>query len=214
MNTSITCIDRKGTALCIVLFITALLGGVGAPGCGGNGTPALEPFLQAALKRHPTSELQDLYKLLYQGAFGPGHSIVNADDALRNIEAEIRHLDQAEGEPLHEPCSVDGSMIRVNLRPFLKRGLSVQRLAQVMLETAGSMKADTAAFVATWAEFGDLVSDEALPFDADEYEAFTRDVLEQRFPAMHHSDAYLGAYKPAYRVVRRDLFNKEFSTPE
>ena len=186
----------------------------GFAGCGRESNIDLGRFLQVELKRHPRSEIQDIYKLLYQGEFGSGHFIHSREGAVSQLREEIRDMPSLIGEPLHEPCSPDGRMIRVNLRPFVALNLQPDKLTDALVESANAVNGDTTAFLNRWAQVGELISDKVLPFELDEYLAFTADLQEQKFPAVHHSTGYADAYRPAYRVIRKDLYLKYFQSPE
>jgi hypothetical protein len=41
--------------------------------------------------------------------------------------------------------------------------------------------------------------------EAERLRLLSADLDAQGFPAAHHSEAYTRSYRPAYRVVRRDL---------
>jgi hypothetical protein len=157
------------------------------------------------VQRHPRSEIQDIYKLLYQGAFGPGHMIHSKEDALAMLENEARSMGRGGNEPLFESCRPDSGMVRVNLRPWVAGGYSLARLAEAMMQSASDFRPDTSAFQSMWAAVGEMIDQGRLRFDADEFEAFGMDMADRHYPAVHHSPAYGEAYRPAYRVVRRDV---------
>jgi hypothetical protein len=181
-----------------------------APSCNSDGNADLEKLLSTELKRHPESDIDDLYKLLHQSAFGVGHIIASREQASRYLDEEIRSMPRFEGEPLFESCDPGGKMVRVNLRPYLSKGYAPETLIDVMLASAAAIRADTAAFVDTWNAVGELVESGKLPFDYDEFTAFTDDVREQGYPPVHHSRKYAAAYRPAYRVVLKEIFLKRF----
>ena len=165
-----------------------------------------ERFFLAAVRNRPGLEIQDLYKLLYQGRFGIGHLIPSREAARRYLLDEIATLPQGEDEPLLEPCSPDGRMVRVNLRPFVRRGLDPEKLLGAMLKSLLAAPPDTAAFQRDWEAAGALLRAGRLPLDAAAFAAFTREVSQARYPALHHSASYSARYHPAYRVVVRDIF--------
>ena len=74
----------------------------------------------------------DFYKLLFQGVFGVGHIMGSAAWNWLRKETESVDLEGHPEEPLLEGVSADGSMVRVNLRPYLKRGLPLEDLFEAM----------------------------------------------------------------------------------
>ena len=115
------------------------------------------------------------------------------------------------GEPLWEPCSDDGSMIRVNLRPFVERKYSVEDLVNAMMETAAKVKGDRMRFEANWSLVRGLIEQGSLEIPPAAFEKFTQEIKAKNFPYIHHSKIYEERYKPAYRVVLRSAFEKYFT---
>lgn len=155
----------------------------------------------------------DVYKLLYQGVFGVGHLF--GEDTWHRLEAEARvlRLDEQPEEPLFEGISVDGSMVRVNLRPYLRQGLPLSRLFSAMEESAPE-KGRVEEFLKAWSIFKELVGSGRLMFDDEEIEELNRDLELGGCQPRHHSDAYRRAYAPAYRVVKREVFEQMFNAKE
>ncbi|MBN1966083.1 MAG: hypothetical protein JW910_15645 [Anaerolineae bacterium] len=152
--------------------------------------------------RYPALTVRDAYKLLYQGVRGPAHLITDADAFLARLHAEIDGL--AAVEPVEEPWEViqpDGALVRVNLRPYVKAGHSVARLAQACIETAAFTWGTPDLLRAAWGVFVALCAEGRLAFPPDEVAAFTAWLDEHGYPAAHHSEVYRAAYSPAYRVV-------------
>lgn len=169
-----------------------------------------EAFILATVKARPAMELQDLYKLIYQGHFGIGHLIASRTSARDYLLAEISSLAEAPDDPLLESCSRDGEMVRVNLRPFVRQGYDPEKLLDVMLASLQSVNPDTSGFQQDWAAVGALIRAGALPWDPATYAGLSKTAGEQGYPAIHHSEAYSRAYHPAYRVVLRKLFFTRF----
>jgi hypothetical protein len=172
--------------------------------------PDAPDFVASVLEARPASELSDIYKLLYQGAFGTGHMISSRAAAGDYLRREMETMGDAPRDPLLEPCSADGRMVRVNLRPFARAPLDTGRLLDAIMETVERVAPDTASFLAAWTAVGAAIRRGTLPFDAGAYDAFSVAVRGEGYPAVHHSDAYREAYHPAYRVVLRDAFTRRF----
>jgi hypothetical protein len=171
----------------------------------------LADFLNAELRTRPVSDVQDIYKLLYQGSFGVGHLIASREQALSYLDEEMRGMEPAADETLIEPCNPEQTIIRVNLRPFLAKNMAPSRLVNVMLESTAMLQPDTAAFVRLWAEVGTLIERGMVPLDPDAYATFTAKVARAGYPAVHHSAAYARTYTPAYRVVLSAPYWKTFT---
>lgn len=145
----------------------------------------------------------DVYKLLYQGVFGVGH--IMGEEAWERLQEEAGRIDPEDHlwEPLIEVVSADESMVRVNLRPFLRRGLPLDRLFKAMNETA-VWEGVAENFLRGWRAFNELVEAGIIAVDKGELERLSRELDENEIRPHHHSEAYRDAYYPAYRVVRWD----------
>ncbi len=151
--------------------------------------------------------VQDVYKLLFQSRLGNGHMIADSLSAARYLEQELATCDTTiPGESLVEPISVDGAIIRVNLRPFRRGGISPDLLVRAMLASERTWRPDTAGLRRDWAEFVGLCRDGSLRFPPEEVERWDAFVRKGKVAPVHHSEAYTKANRPAYRVVRRILW--------
>jgi hypothetical protein len=195
-------------AACIIPAIASL-----CAGCAGAQSRTVS-FVREALRRRPASELQDLYKLHYQGCFGVGHMISSRDNARSYLLEELRTVGTGGDEPLVEPCDPSNRLLRVNLGPFQRRAMDPERLLDAMMETAADHVPDTAMFLAAWSEVGAMIRAGELPFALQDYDRFTADLRQRGWPAVHHSAAYNTAYHPAYRVVLRSVFTRLFPASE
>ena len=156
----------------------------------------------AHLDSHLFAGADDLYKFLHQAVYGPGHAIPNREAAAAWMEREIENLG-----PLLEaelPCEALGGeppLVRINLRPFVARGDAADLLldafvASADLERGSPRRMDVvlslAASYVQCAGRGEL---------APELKTLTAELAKKGYPAIHHSESYVKAYHPAYRVV-------------
>jgi hypothetical protein len=149
----------------------------------------------------PAMRAKDAYKLLYQGVFGVGHIMgPNAWDYLQKEANDINVNDQP-GDPLMESVSLDGSVIRVNLRPYIRKGYSLNHLMEAMRNS--EIIGEPAQFVEIWDAFAELVWSGKLDFEHNEVDVINRDLDKNAPKPQHHTTQYREAYYPSYRVVRR-----------
>jgi hypothetical protein len=163
----------------------------------------VETLIRVHFERRPLMRAKDAYKLLHQGVFGVGHIMGDRSWAWLKAEAEGLDLEEQPDEPLLEEISADGSMVRVNLRPYMRRGLPLERLFSAMKETAG-FGGSPRDFLEAWIMFKTLANSGEIGADKAEIEALDEGLRSGEFRPQHHSDAYRDAYRPAYRVVRRE----------
>ena len=167
----------------------------------------IEDLIREHYDQRPLMRAADVYKLLFQGMFGVGHIL--GEGARRSLDSEAGALNLRDHpeEPLLERISADGSMVRVNLRPYLRQGLPLDELFGAMQETA-KVRGDPREFLEAWAVFRDLARSGALTVDQDELESLERELEEEGISPHHHSEEYRIAYYPAYRVVREKALEK------
>jgi hypothetical protein len=171
----------------------------------------VEALIREHFARRPLMRATDVYKLLYQGVFGVAH--IMGDDAWNWLEAEAEKLDLDNHleEPLLEDVSADSSIVRVNLRPYLRRSLPLNKLFSAMKETV-HMEVSPEELFEAWAVFKGLVISREVHIDLEEFEALDWELQKEGCRLHHHSEVYREAYHPAYRVVRRNVLDKMLSS--
>ena len=164
----------------------------------------IEALLRESYERKPLMRATDFYKLLFQGVFGVGHIMGGAAwDWLRK-ETESVNLEIHLEEPLLECVSADGSMVRVNLRPYLRQNLPLEGLFDAMKKTA-LREGSKEEFVEAWEVFKGLAVSGEVRVDPGELEALDEELQREGPIPHHHSDAYREEYRPAYRIVGREF---------
>lgn len=162
---------------------------------------AARTILREHVRRYPLMQLVDLYKLMYQASFGAEHAIDDAACVLKRLEDECAIMGSGPEEPLYDPIAPDGAVMRVHLRQFVGRRLSLERLAEAFLMTARNFHG-SADRMNNWVACAMALAEEGtLPWNANILEAFLRTCQLEGWPARHHSTEYVQAYRPAYRVV-------------
>lgn len=173
----------------------------------------LEQVLQFHLSRYPKMQPDDLYKLLHQAAMGSEHAIPNREAARQWMNRELEDLriegDETVEEPLIEPLSPDGRLVRVNLRPYLRSGADPELLLDAFVLTAGRHQGDSGTLERYCNQAVDLAREGELPFSPAELDSNFAALKTQGYPAVHHSAPYAEAYRPAYRVVLRELLDRD-----
>jgi hypothetical protein len=196
----------------LLIGVTMLLGFHPA---GGQTDPwwSVKTLLENQEKLGRTLQVQDVYKLLYEGSLGVAHLLNDTAEARRSLLQECTALDTVDGGgPLIERISLDGTIVRINLRPFKRLGLSPGTLFDVMVRTALVFTPDTSDFLHGWNEFVALVRYGLLDYPRGDVETWDSRVQRGELPVVHHSPEYVRAYRPAYRVVAVEEFRRIFPT--
>ncbi len=100
----------------------------------------LREILTDHAARYPRLEARDLYKLVYRAAMGNEHAV--SDDAqIRDwLDREVAALEEAPdksiSDPLIDPISPDGWIVRVHLRSYIAAGKDLVTLLEVFGRTA------------------------------------------------------------------------------
>ena len=161
----------------------------------------LEEILLQQFILYPKMDPQDAVKLIYQQEFGPEHMIANEKKALAQLKQEMAALGPVmDGEALYE--SIGNGLCRLNLRPCLRRGVPAEDICRMFVETAQSAKGDKKRFWQGIRVLQKLAEEDETPFEPVLLDIFLAK-YPKSCPAVHHSDTYRLAYRPAYRVVNQ-----------
>ena len=171
-------------------------------------SPDVEPLILEHMMLRPLAKAQDIYKLLYQGVFGVGHIVSErAWDILVEEAGRISLTDHSE-DPLIEPVSPNGSMVRVNLRQYINGGGDLETLFKVMVES-GVHKGEEKVFLEYWNQYKKLVDDGLFSASKGEIDELDTLIQQEGIRLRHHTEQYREAYYPAYRVVSMEAFRDQ-----
>lgn len=180
-------------------------------------------------RRYPLLKPQDIYKLVHQGVFGPGHIITSVARASFMLKQELATLEvrspKYEGravrqgplgpmaEPELEEIDPRGRLVRVNLRPIAgaaearnqksegrRQNVEVGWLVEALVESGRRVKGDPVEMERRLSAAVRWCRTD-LPRQAAELQRIAAQAEESGYPAFHHSPGYKRAYRPAYRVV-------------
>jgi hypothetical protein len=183
----------------LVLSLVLLLG---VSGCSRKPQGFSRVVLQQ-LERYPHMQIQDLYKLAFQEALGNEHLMSDTSEARNYLLEELRSVPPDSAEVLLEEIDPEGSLVRVNLRPFKAAGFDPEVLVEAMFRTSATIKPSEKRLEANLRSIQDLVADGRIPFELRELLPYIEQQRVSGYPAVHHSAEYMQAYHPAYRVVLR-----------
>jgi hypothetical protein len=162
-------------------------------------------ILSDHLHRYPDLQIPDLYKLIHQAARGSGHAVPDSDAARRRLERELADLGDGPVEPVIDPISAGGGIVRVHLRPYQASGGRPETLLAAFIRTANEYNGGADLVVQYWSVARDLAERNLLPFHVANLDGFLEPLKANGFPAVHHSPDYVRLYRPAYRVVRKEF---------
>ena len=161
----------------------------------------LEDILLQHFDRYPQMQPQDAVKLIYQQEFGPGHLIRDQKKALEFLRQEMAGVGEPlPGEALYE--SIGNGLCRLNLRPCKAKGFPLEDILRLFAETANGTQGDKKKFIGGIHVLQKLAEEDETPFEPVLLDIFLAK-YPKSCPAVHHSDTYRLAYRPAYRVVNQ-----------
>lgn len=172
----------------------------------------IDEMVENQLSKYPKSRLLDIYKSCFQDFMGAEHLVGDTLSVRRYLEYELR---QIAGDSLMswyaETCGTDGRYVRVSLRVVQEGLVSAEKLLSAFIRSANdSARPSVEAWKAEWEKIVGRV--EGMQLDLPHYATdrqFIADILARGEYAISHSPDYREAYCPHYRIVRRDIFEKE-----
>jgi hypothetical protein len=169
-------------------------------------------LLVTHFRRYHLMEIQDVYKLIYQGVCGSSHILQSSSS---NFEAALKQefdgLGANNSLPLWESIHPEGKIVRVNLAAYKHQSHKIERLSTLCLWTAevsASTKDNYDDISIALNTFYKLCKSRKIPkFTPLEIERYQKWVEENKFPMVHHSDVFQMNYTPHYRLVHREFLS-------
>jgi hypothetical protein len=161
-------------------------------------------LINTHVERYPEIDILDVYKLLHQAVFGPGHAIKNERSVQEVLEVECELLTPDVSAPLVENVHPDSKFVRLHLRPYLAARGDVRALLKSFVQSANAATGELAMMAAWWAIFEGMIAPEgalAGRFDTRVARLEGRTHASEQWPASHHSPRFERVYHPAYRVL-------------
>ena len=170
------------------------------------------------LQDYPETRVQDIYKSFCQDNLGPGHLIPDPQSARNYLESELRtfreDLDSARYDApsiMYYPVGDNGNYVRVDLSVVLDGLVSEEAYLDAFVRSANEGKRLTEKqWVAKWKEVEKVIRKHfpEIP-DAQADLEMIDAYVEKGDLIMHHSETFGDAYNPHYRIIARDIFEKE-----
>ena len=166
--------------------------------------------LEYQLEHYPASHYRDVYKNFMQDYFGPGHILNDTVSAAKYLRYELENSEKFDG-PDFEPTGFEGNFYRVNLR-LIKDGIIPYDnfFDSFVRSVQGIIPPDGDTWMKIWNEIDSEIQTMGLTFDN---EAQDRSDLAEQFRQgnyiVHHSQAFNEANNFHYRIISRDIFNRD-----
>ncbi len=170
--------------------------------------------IRAAVERmiaqYPHSTLQDIYKSFFQDRFGPGHLVADTAKAISYLRTELDEAKET-GIMLYEPTGDQGNFYRVSLATVTGGKITFDTYATAFLKSLSSpTEADVESWTDEWRIIETVIRGMNLGLPGYEKDAAAiMQLLSEGHYAVHHSHVYNQHYAPHYRIIARDIFEKE-----
>lgn len=152
--------------------------------------------ISAHYRAYEQMNLRDILKFLHQSTFGCEHMVSSLEAATAYIKKEAENI--FNNKPLVEPLVGEFSRVHLSL---LNEGLSAETLGKLFYLSAQKPKASVEALEERLKTVREMITDGSLPFDEKEFDEAVTEWKQSGYEAVHHSEIFRSAYKPAYRVV-------------
>ena len=159
---------------------------------------------------YPHSTLQDIYKSFFQDNFGPGHAVPDSAQAASWLRGELAKVERLDVQ-LYEPTGYNGNYYRVSLAAVVGGKVQPDALLSAFLRSVRAVQpGEVEAWVQEWAQIESVIA--AMELQLPGYDADAKAIaamLAAGHYAVHHSRVYNEHYAPHYRIVAKEIFEKE-----
>ncbi len=230
---------RVGLVLCLGLVLAGGERCYGQGAAGGAkidevkiDRERVERVVRMQMERYPLSRLVDYYKNFFQDKFGPGHLISDTASAGAYLRRELAQMiseqdapddcrvcisnEEMQKEPDNNFAEYTGweqNYVRVNLQAVTEGKISYKSLSCALFESARTAPAlSIEDWTKEWRVIEQIVLklNPSLPDAKSESEQIYK-MLKTGNYAVHHSEVYVKAYNPHYRLIKSEIFKKELS---
>jgi hypothetical protein len=146
---------------------------------------------------YPKLQTEDIFKYLYQSAFGCEHLVSDEETALAYIRREYEFVPKTD-VPLVEP--LDGKYCRVHLS-CLNGDMEPETLAKLFCLSAKKESSGKADLERKLCVARALIAGGEIPLDCVFFDMMTEIWRKNGYPAVRHSETFRSVYRPAYRVI-------------
>lgn len=154
-------------------------------------------------EHYPLMQIEDLVKLAFQAAWAGGHLIQDEQEVRQRLQLEIES--QKELRPVDRFEPIGNGLCRLNLMAVSQSGLSLETVCRFFIATANGHEGSPSIFSRHLSVLDQMMKEGiplASPIRYEDWSHWLQAYRKKGCPAVHHSDIYRKAYRPAYRVVR------------
>ena len=167
--------------------------------------------VDAMMRDYPDATLQDVYKSCFQDFFGVAHLLGSREQVYNYICSELCANDYVEGARYYEPCGWQGNYYRVCLNAIKEGYITADILTDAFMASAPEKAPSvTEKWVAQWTAIENVVREQYSDlYNLEVDSQAINELLSQGKYVMHHSRRYNASYHPHYRIIRKDVFERD-----
>ena len=169
-------------------------------------------FINRQLQNYPKSRLLDIYKSCFQDYMGAEHLVSDRQMVKAYLDEELNNTSLDDLMPwYYEPCGIDSSYYCVSIRAIKESLVSEDLLLNAFIRSANT---ENRPSVESWSKRWHKIigTIDQMKLDMPNYQEdkqFIDSVLSVGKYAISHSPDYCEAYHPHYRIVERNIFERE-----
>ena len=145
-------------------------------------------------------EVADIFKFIFQSAFGCEHLVSSEERALNYIKEELKRVSADEAPRVDK---LDGNYSRVYLS-CLNDEVTPEVMAKYFCLSAKIEPDGKEKLLEKIAVARELILDGTIALSLSDFDELHERWREAGYPAIHHSEAFREAYHPAYRVIANE----------
>ena len=158
----------------------------------------LQRIIERQFEKYRNVEVQDIYKTLYQGVFGPEHLI--CEKMRQNLYEEFEKAEPEMGM-MFERISPVFEIYKVDIRLYKYYKGTKEDLFDMLQKSAGIKSGNPNVFRIIWEQFK-KINDDKNYFPIKKITKFEKKYsIPEQLPVLHHSKKYRKANKPSYIVI-------------
>ena len=173
---------------------------------------SIEGFVNSQMRSYPKSRLLDIYKSCFQDYLGAEHLVSDRARVKAYLDEELSSTSIESLMPwYYEPCGIDSSYYRVSLRTVKECMITEDMLLDAFIRSANAKNRPS---VESWRERWHKIigTIDGMRLNLPHYDSdkqFIDSILSSGKYAISHSPDYREAYHPHYRIVERNIFERE-----
>ena len=172
-------------------------------------------FVSRQMETYPQSRLLDIYKSCFQDYMGAEHLMTDRQRVKAYLDEELNTTTLEDLLPwLYEPCGAEGNYVRVSIRTIKEGIISPDLLLDAFIRSANpGNRPSVESWCGRWHEILEVIDNMNINYPnytADKL--FIDSILSIGKYAISHSPEYREAYHPHYRIVERNIFEREILT--